>query len=117
MAFLLHSGHAHVVESLLNDIDVEETDYDGWNALLNAAHQGHAAVVRVLLDVGKASIDQPDYMGWTPLMWACYKDRYEGAVFRLSKVFFQDIICFNCLFFSQYIFKYFLFETNSYNKI
>jgi hypothetical protein len=32
-------------------------------ALLNAAHEGHVTVVRVLLDSG-ASIEQPDLMGW-----------------------------------------------------
>uniref|UniRef100_A0A183C2G0 ANK_REP_REGION domain-containing protein n=1 Tax=Globodera pallida TaxID=36090 RepID=A0A183C2G0_GLOPA len=69
-------GHAEIVARLVTDIDVEETDNDGWTALLNAAHQGHAPVARALLAAG-ASVDNPDLMGWTSLMWACYKNRPE----------------------------------------
>ncbi|KAL3090157.1 hypothetical protein niasHS_006609 [Heterodera schachtii] len=67
-------GHAEIVARLVADIDVEETDNDGWTALLNAAHHGHATVARALLTAG-ASVDNPDLMGWTSLMWACYKNR------------------------------------------
>uniref|UniRef100_A0A1I8BLY7 ANK_REP_REGION domain-containing protein n=1 Tax=Meloidogyne hapla TaxID=6305 RepID=A0A1I8BLY7_MELHA len=69
-------GHHEIVERLVGDIDVEETDYDGWTALLNASHHGFADVVRTLLNAG-ASIENPDLMGWTSLMWACYKNRPE----------------------------------------
>nr|CAD2183327.1 unnamed protein product [Meloidogyne enterolobii] len=69
-------GHHEIVERLVGDIDVEETDYDGWTALLNASHHGFADIVRTLLNAG-ASIENPDLMGWTSLMWACYKNRPE----------------------------------------
>ncbi|KAI1721351.1 KAP family p-loop domain-containing protein [Ditylenchus destructor] len=69
-------GHANVVEHLLTEIDVEETDHDGWTALLDAAHHGYPKVAKLLLDAG-AGVDQPDLMGWTPLMWACYKNHPE----------------------------------------
>lgn len=52
-------GHFEIVERLVGDIDVEETDYDGWTALLNASHDGYANVVKTLLDAG-ASIENPD---------------------------------------------------------
>lgn len=87
------SGHANIVESLINDIDIEETDYDGWNALLNASHQGHAAVICLLLDAG-ASVDQHDLMGWTPLMWACYKNRLEGLICFIFD--FEVFIIYSC---------------------
>ncbi|KAI6235467.1 hypothetical protein M3Y95_00054700 [Aphelenchoides besseyi] len=71
-------GHAAVVDRFRNEIDVDETDIDGWTALLCAAHQGHADCVRLLLEAN-ASIDQSDIMGWTSLMWACYKNRLEAV--------------------------------------
>lgn len=33
-------GHLEIVERLVSDIDIEETDNDGWTALLNSAHKG-----------------------------------------------------------------------------
>lgn len=70
-------GHAKVVENLCAEIDVEEADNDGWTALLNASHEGHAECVSILLKAG-ASVDVCDLMGWTPLMWACYKNHPNG---------------------------------------
>lgn len=67
-------GHTEIVSHLLPDGDVEETDNDGWTALLNAAKNGHREVVKLLLDAG-ATVDQTDLMGWSPLMWAAYKNR------------------------------------------
>ena len=52
-------GHLEIVERLVCDIDIEETDNDGWTALLNAAHQGHAKVAKILLCAG-ASVDNSD---------------------------------------------------------
>jgi ankyrin repeat protein len=52
-------GHLEIVERLVSDIDIEETDNDGWTALLNAAHQGHAKVARILLCAG-ALVDNSD---------------------------------------------------------
>lgn len=68
-------GHVEIVEHLLPDADIDETDYDGFSALLNASQHGHRKIAKLLLDAG-ASVDQGDHMGWTPLMWATYKNRY-----------------------------------------
>lgn len=45
---------------------------------MNASHEGHADCVRILLE-SQATIDLPDIMGWTSLMWACYKNRLEAV--------------------------------------
>lgn len=66
-------GHADIVEHFMPDADPDDTDNEGWTALLNAAHEGHAKAARLVLEAG-ATVDQPDLMGWTPLMWACYKN-------------------------------------------
>ncbi|CAJ0602927.1 unnamed protein product [Cylicocyclus nassatus] len=67
------ANNAHAVRCLSVDQDVlDETDNEGWSALLNAAHKGHFDVVKILLEAG-ASVDLPDMMGWSPLMWAVYK--------------------------------------------
>ncbi|MFH4979103.1 hypothetical protein AB6A40_005812 [Gnathostoma spinigerum] len=60
----------HFVSSLEH---LEDTDCDGWTALLNAAHEGHDEIVQILIDMG-AVVDYPDMMGWSPLMWAVYKN-------------------------------------------
>ena len=52
-------GHLEIVERLVADIDIEETDNDGWTALLNAAQQGHAQIARTLLAAG-ALVDNAD---------------------------------------------------------
>ena len=38
--------------------------------LLSAAQKGHAAVVKLLLETGKANPDLTDWSGRTPLSWA-----------------------------------------------
>ncbi|KAK6747115.1 hypothetical protein RB195_000379 [Necator americanus] len=67
------TNNVHAVKNLAADPDLlDETDNEGWSALLNASHKGHVDVVRILLEAG-ASVDLPDMMGWSPLMWAVYK--------------------------------------------
>ncbi|KAJ1349872.1 hypothetical protein KIN20_005533 [Parelaphostrongylus tenuis] len=67
------SNNVQAVKILAADVDViDETDNEGWSALLNAAHKGHAEVTKILLENG-AAVDLPDLMGWSPLMWAVYK--------------------------------------------
>lgn len=61
---------------LLDQESVDETDNEGWSALLNAAHGGFVDIVRLLLENG-AAVDQPDLMGWSPLMWAVYKNHLD----------------------------------------
>uniref|UniRef100_A0A914YPX1 KAP NTPase domain-containing protein n=1 Tax=Panagrolaimus superbus TaxID=310955 RepID=A0A914YPX1_9BILA len=68
-------GHIDLVNEFLKDGDIDETDNDGWSALLNACHHGHTEIAKLLIEAG-ASIEQPDLMGWTPLLWATYKNRF-----------------------------------------
>ncbi|CDR32811.1 KAP NTPase domain-containing protein [Caenorhabditis elegans] len=74
----VRSGNTAVAKQLaqLDPDAIDETDNEGWSALLNAAHCGHVDIVRLLIDNG-ASVDQPDLMGWSPLMWAVYKNHLD----------------------------------------
>ena len=85
------TGQKDLVPILLQDSDVEETDNDGWSALLNACKEGHVEVCRILLDVG-AAIDQPDLMGWTPLLWATYKDRLAVVELLIEKKAHANVV-------------------------
>ncbi|CAP26369.2 Protein CBR-TAG-144 [Caenorhabditis briggsae] len=71
-------GNTPVAKQLahLDPESVDETDNEGWSALLNAAHGGHVDIVRLLIEAG-AAVDQPDLMGWSPLMWAVYKNHLD----------------------------------------
>ncbi|KAK0398478.1 hypothetical protein QR680_002608 [Steinernema hermaphroditum] len=66
-------GHTDMARLILADSEIDDTDNDGWSALLNAAHKGYVQIVRLLLEAGSA-VDQTDLMGWTALMWAVYKN-------------------------------------------
>eukprot|EP00966_Prymnesium_polylepis_P033616 781394-Prymnesium_polylepis.1 len=70
------SGHAHVVQVLLDQsAELEATNNDGNNALHCAAYQGYADVTQLLLRKG-ASIDMTDSLtGKTPLIKAVYAGR------------------------------------------
>ncbi|CAJ0956645.1 unnamed protein product, partial [Mesorhabditis belari] len=63
-----------IVKHVLPESDTDDTDNDGWSALLVAAWNGHAECVRLILEA-TCSVDQPDLMGWTALMWAVYKNQ------------------------------------------
>lgn len=71
-------GNTPVAKQLaqIDPESIDETDNEGWSALLNAAHGGFVDVVRLLIDHG-AAVDQPDLMGWSPLMWAVYKNHLD----------------------------------------
>uniref|UniRef100_A0A915BBV4 NADH dehydrogenase subunit 1 n=2 Tax=Parascaris univalens TaxID=6257 RepID=A0A915BBV4_PARUN len=70
------TGQDAIVRHLIFDSDLDDIDFDGWTALLNAAYEGHVDVANLLIDAG-ASVDFPDLMGWSPLMWAVYKNRID----------------------------------------
>ncbi|CAI2350095.1 unnamed protein product [Caenorhabditis sp. 36 PRJEB53466] len=74
----VRAGNTLVVKQLvqLDPDSIDETDNEGWSALLNAAHGGHIDIIRLLIDNG-AAVDQPDLMGWSPLMWAVYKNQHD----------------------------------------
>lgn len=71
-------GNVEIVKQLVavDPESIDDTDNEGWSALLNAAQHGHLGAVIGLIE-GGASVDQPDLMGWTPLMWAVYKNRFD----------------------------------------
>lgn len=71
-------GNTPVAKQLaqLDPESIDETDNEGWSALLNASHGGFVEIVRFLIDHG-AAVDQPDLMGWSPLMWAVYKNHLD----------------------------------------
>uniref|UniRef100_A0A1I7W1Z3 ANK_REP_REGION domain-containing protein n=1 Tax=Loa loa TaxID=7209 RepID=A0A1I7W1Z3_LOALO len=72
------TGQADIVKDFISDFDLEDTDADGWTALLDAAYMGHEEVVKILLEAG-AAVDYSDMLGWSPLMWAVYKNHYACA--------------------------------------
>ncbi|CAJ0567765.1 unnamed protein product, partial [Mesorhabditis spiculigera] len=72
-----------VLRFILPESDLDDTDNDGWSALLISAFHGHPEIVSLLVDSGCA-VDQPDLMGWTPLMWAVYKNQPQILEFLLS---------------------------------
>uniref|UniRef100_A0A1I7UCQ4 ANK_REP_REGION domain-containing protein n=1 Tax=Caenorhabditis tropicalis TaxID=1561998 RepID=A0A1I7UCQ4_9PELO len=71
-------GNTSVAKQIvqIDQESIDETDNEGWSALLNAAHGGFVDIVRLLLENG-ASVDQPDLMGWSPLMWGVYKNHLD----------------------------------------
>uniref|UniRef100_A0A0N5AP23 ANK_REP_REGION domain-containing protein n=1 Tax=Syphacia muris TaxID=451379 RepID=A0A0N5AP23_9BILA len=77
------TGQLDILNHLLPDSDLDDTDNDGWTALLDAAHEGHGEIVSALLHAG-AAVDVPDLMGWSPLMWAVYKNHPACVEILLS---------------------------------
>ncbi|KJH52812.1 P-loop domain protein, KAP family [Dictyocaulus viviparus] len=71
-SLLIVAARADNVEAVRTLAADAEYIQEGWSALLNAAHKGHAEVAKILLENG-AAVDLPDLMGWSPLMWAVYK--------------------------------------------
>ncbi|KAI0974349.1 hypothetical protein F4678DRAFT_422344 [Xylaria arbuscula] len=75
-------GLDEVMETMLADCDVDATDSRGWTPLLWAAHNGHEAVVRLLLASKRVNPDSRDkFDGRTPLSWAAHNG--HEAVVRL----------------------------------
>ncbi|VDM39612.1 unnamed protein product [Toxocara canis] len=97
------TGQVAIVRQIASECDLDDIDYilqkcnslgtaqfrleqiirgdialvgDGWTALLNAAHEGQVEVASALIEAG-ASVDFPDLMGWSPLMWAVYKNHRD----------------------------------------
>lgn len=67
---------AAVQESLSKDANINETDSEGFTALMHAANNGHIEVVKLLLDKG-ADVNVADRWGTTALMLASGNDHNE----------------------------------------
>ncbi|OAQ70165.1 ankyrin repeats (3 copies) domain-containing protein [Pochonia chlamydosporia 170] len=62
------AGHTTIVRFLLEEgADVEVEEGIGCTSLTRAAEMGHAEVVRVLLDVGRANVNAQNHYQHTPL--------------------------------------------------
>ena len=65
-ASVVEEGDLEEVERLIGEgVDVDERT-NGWPLLVEAASEGHAAVVRALVESG-AAVDAMDNNGWTAL--------------------------------------------------
>ncbi|KAK5011575.1 hypothetical protein LTR28_012892 [Elasticomyces elasticus] len=83
---LLHIGARHgflsVIEAIINQrtsIGLDERDEEDQTPLLWALWKGHEAVVKLLLDTGKAEADSKDQRGRTPL-WRAAEEGHEAVV-------------------------------------
>ena len=63
-------GITELVAIILQSTDVDSKDTNSQTPLSYAAENGHEAVVKLLLDTGKADIDSEDNYGQTPLSLA-----------------------------------------------
>jgi ankyrin repeat protein len=78
------TGKREIVEELLDDSDVNARNRDGVNALLCAAANGHAEVVRLLLE-NWAQVDATDAKGRTALIVAAYNGHFNCVQMLIDK--------------------------------
>lgn len=72
-------GITDVAVAIIDFVDLDSRDEDGWTPLFWAAENGHEGVVKLLLDTGKVEADLEDEYGDTPLWWAV-RNGHEGVV-------------------------------------
>ena len=65
--------------------DVEEKDEFGFTPLLNAAYFGHTEVCELLLERGKANLEETEPVGNTALKLAASKGNASTVALLLSK--------------------------------
>uniref|UniRef100_A0A0N4ZQ68 ANK_REP_REGION domain-containing protein n=1 Tax=Parastrongyloides trichosuri TaxID=131310 RepID=A0A0N4ZQ68_PARTI len=84
-------GHTDIVRKLVEDSDIDETDNEGWSALLNASQNGYTEICDILLQNG-GSIELSDLMGWTPLMWAVYNNHIDTVKLLLENKAHPNVV-------------------------
>jgi hypothetical protein len=76
-----YRGHVQEVETLLKqNADPNETDNLGRTALIHAAAQGHAKVVKVLIAAGTDIFYSPSTDGRTAMHWAAFYGHRECCI-------------------------------------
>ena len=74
----LESGHAAIIKYLIGQgADINLKDKDKASPLHNAAFLGNLEIVDLLLNKGASSINEGNFRGQTPLLFACEKGHPE----------------------------------------
>ncbi|KAL8881649.1 MAG: hypothetical protein Q9198_001185 [Flavoplaca austrocitrina] len=88
LSWAAENGRLEVVDSLLRigkvDVGHKSDLYHGWTSLCCAAMNGHAQVVKYLLQANDVEIDVCDVYGRAPLSWACDKGFIDVVKVLLS---------------------------------
>ena len=80
------NGHTNTLILLLSKgAKVDKRDKDGLTPLLAAAHQGHNEVCGLLLDKGKADLEDTDQVGNTALNLAALNGHASTVSLLLSR--------------------------------
>jgi hypothetical protein len=80
------NGHKDIVAFLLEKgIDINQTDQDGWTALMLASEYGHEEIVKILLAKENIEINQEDKWGNTALMEVSIKGHVEIVKLLLAE--------------------------------
>ena len=67
------------------DVLVNKQGVGGYTALYEATITGYVRWMRILLDVGRADVDGLDILSSTPLHWAAWMGRLEGATLVIER--------------------------------
>jgi len=78
------------VRLIIAGVDIDSKDNCGRTVLMYAAMNGHAEILRLLIDKG-AAIGIQDNNGWTALMWAAIRGHAEIARVLIDKGADKDI--------------------------
>ena len=83
LMWAVRSGHAGIVELLLNDprVDPNTPDDDGWTPLRWAAANRNETITKVLVAHAKVDPTRKDENGWTPITWAI--DNANDTIIRV----------------------------------
>lgn len=78
LMYSCYYGHPEITKQLLTaGAEPNMYDNDQMSSLIWAAGRGHTDCVTMLIQLGKAKVDQVDKCGTSPLIWACRKGYIE----------------------------------------